>query len=84
MDNTIYLVTTEGDVEGKTTKTLGYCTGNPEDIKDYYNDKKGYEIKVTPITTLHITLQMVVARQIDLNTKRKLEAELESVTNRLK
>lgn len=84
MDNTIYMVTTEGDVEGRTTKTLGYCTGKPEDIKAYYNDKKVYEIKVTPITTEHITLQMVVARHTDLETKRKLEAELDFLTKRLK
>ena len=84
MDNTIYRVTTEGDVEGRTTKTLGYCTGNPEDIKAYFNDRKAYEIKLTPITTEHITLQMVVGRQSDLETKRKLEADLNAVNNRLK
>lgn len=83
MQNTIYRVTTEGDVEGRTVKTLGYCTGNQRDIIDYYDDKKCYELKLTPITVEAITPQLVSERKSDLERMRNLTAELERLKKRL-
>jgi len=84
MENEIYKVTTEGDVEGRSTSTLGYCTGDPQDIKAYYNDRKCYNLYLTPISVVHIGSGSVEQRKADLELKHKLEAELETVKKRLK
>ncbi|MBR9702796.1 hypothetical protein GOV10_02055 [Candidatus Woesearchaeota archaeon] len=41
---TAYAVQTEGDCEGRSTRTLGYATGEPEDIKEFYDGQKMYKI----------------------------------------
>lgn len=51
----IYKVTTEGDCEGRTTETLGYATGDPKLIEEYYQERKMYSIKLEPINIIQVT-----------------------------
>lgn len=78
-----YKVTTEGDVEGRSTKTLGYATGNPTDIQKFYEDRMYYSIKVEPITIEVITPQAVMDRITLLKRERDLEDELKRVKSQL-
>ena len=48
-DDQLWLVTTEGDCEGKTIHTLGYYTGNIADIALSLADKAYYTLRFAPI-----------------------------------
>lgn len=84
MSDLIYRVTTEGDVEGRTTTLLGYCTGEVSDIKAYYDNKKVYDIAVEPITVKHIS-SVDTAKKIKLlQRKKEIESELEFIEKQIK
>lgn len=83
MENKIYEVTTEGDVEGKTTKYLGYCTGDIDDIKNFYNDKKTYEIHCKEIRPKHITKEMVDNKKELIKRKHEIECELKIINEKI-
>ena len=80
---TTYKVTTEGDCEGRTTKILGYATGNPADIKEYYDDQKQYEIRLEAITIVSITDKSAIRKRELLEEKQKLEARLAEIKMQL-
>ena len=75
----IYKVTTEGDCEGRSTKTLGYCRGEKDDILKYYNDRKYYTLKVEEITIVNITSKSTLERQNLIARQKELEKELEEI-----
>jgi hypothetical protein len=80
----IYVVTTEGDCEGRTTRTIGYATGDPEDIKAYYEPQKMYEIKLEKAKVMQINPQAVQTRRNLLDEKRDLEEKQADLEKRLK
>lgn len=77
----IYKVTTEGDCEGRSIRTLGYCTGDPADIQKYYEDQKTYQIYIDELKILQITPDMVDQKQDLLKRKTEIEKELQSINN---
>jgi len=84
MSETIYRVTTEGDCEGRTTTTLGYCTGQVSDIKAYYDDKKYYALRVEPLTVKHISPDEATNKAKLIEEKKKLEERLETIKGLIK
>lgn len=72
----IYKVTTEGDVEGRTTETIGYASGHPSDIKAFYDSKKCYSINLEEINIVEIT-------STSLNELNKVLAKKETLVNEL-
>ena len=84
MNEIIYKVTTEGDVEGRTIKILGYATGKRGDIEAYYQDKKCYAIHLDPITVENITIESANQRAADFKKKKELEHQLEELNKKLK
>lgn len=79
----IYHVTTEADADGNGTRTLGYATGNPEDIKEFYADGKAYALTVEPLQIFEVTPQAVKERKTLLNEWLTLEARLREVKTQL-
>jgi len=79
----IYQVTTEGDCEGKSTRTLGYCKGEISDIKAYFDDKKTYEIRVSEINVSVITSKSAEEKQLLMSRKKSLERQLEDIKKQL-
>ena len=80
----IYVVTTEGDCEGRGTSTLGYCTGNLDDIRAYYDDRKTYALRVEEIEVVHITSDSTMKRKALIKKKQELEEELDRIKNSIK
>lgn len=80
---TIYKVTTEGDVEGRTTRTLGYVTGKRDDIFAYFDDKKAYSISIEPIKVIPILPTSVNEKKLLLQRKKELESELKRINDEL-
>jgi len=80
----IYRVYTEDDVEGRTTRTLGYCSGKQLDIIAYFEDKKYYSIHLDEVEVKYISAQMVDDKIRLLKKQSDLEAELESIKRKLK
>jgi hypothetical protein len=80
----IYKVTTEGDCEGRTTTTLGFCKGNPSDIQTYFEDRKTYHISLSEIEVLEITPDSAKERKVLIDKKKELEEELENINKRIK
>jgi hypothetical protein len=79
----IYKVTTEGDCEGRTNKTLGYCTGEISDIKDFYDDRKTYTLRVEEFDVIKITPNSKSQRVALVNRKKELEEELKRIKSKL-
>lgn len=77
----IYKVTTEGDVEGKSTRILGYAAGTETDIRNFYEDKKAYTLIIESITILNITSESVNEKKELIAEKKKLEARLQTIKN---
>ena len=75
----IYKIRTEGDVEGKTVQTIGYATGDIEDIRMYYDDRKYYNLDVEEINVIHVKLESVSKRKKLLRGKASLEKRLEEI-----
>lgn len=80
----IYKVTTEGDCEGRSTKIIGYATGNESDIKSFYDDRKAYELRLEEIEVVNVTPNSKTERVAMIKRKQELEAELESLKKKLK
>lgn len=75
----IYKVTTEGDIEGRTTKTLGYAQGDRQSIIDYYSPKKYYQIYLEEISIENITCEMAEESKKLLEEKQSLERRLKEI-----
>ena len=73
----IYKVTTEGDIEGRTTRILGYCTGDKIDIAKFFDSLKYYSLQIEPLQVQEITPDSA-------NHKAHLIAEKKNLTDRLK
>ena len=80
----IYKVTTEGDCEGRSRRTLGYVSGSMNDIKDYFDDSKTYSLFIEEIKVLHITSDSASEKLKLIQRKKELESELESIKDKLK
>jgi len=80
---TIYKVTTEGDCEGRSVKTLGYCTGNPADIELYFQDQKAYSIQLDILNIKHIDPATVKTKAELLQRKKDIEQELQYIKQQL-
>lgn len=80
----IYKVTTEGDCEGRTIRTLGYAKGDISDIQDYYENQKCYGIYVEEIQIINITSESAGNKKKLIKKKEDLERELKNVNERLK
>ncbi len=72
----MYKVTTEGDEEGRSTTTLGYAIGCPDDIKAFYDDQKLYRIRITEIQVIRVNRE-------SLKEKRGLQEEESNLRKRL-
>ena len=82
--NKMYIVKTESDLEGKSPmKIIGYATGKPEDIMQFYDDKKMYKIELQEATIENITPKKVETRKEMINEKRTLEERLKELNNNL-
>ena len=79
----VYKVTTQGDVEGRTTETLGYATGDPNDIKAFFDDKKYYDISLQEIQIENVTPQAVIERKNLIARKKELELELKRINSKI-
>lgn len=77
----IYKVTTEGDCEGRSTKTLGYATGIEIDILNYFDDKKEHSISLYEIFVLHITHDSVKERNALIKEKKELEERIKYINS---
>ncbi len=75
----VYKVTTEGDIEGKTTATLGYATGNLEDIKRFFEKSKTYSLSIEPIKVVHVTPDLITRVEEKKREYRELKKELEGL-----
>jgi predicted AAA+ superfamily ATPase len=80
----IYKVTTEGDCEGRSTRTIAYATGNKSDIMSFYDDRKMYEIRLEELDIVHITPNSTAEKVAMIKRKKELEAELELLKKKLK
>lgn len=80
----IYRVTTEGDCEGRSVRILGYASGSPLDIKNYYEPQKAYDLKVEQIVVKEITPQSATEREALVLKQKELKEQLESINNQLK
>lgn len=83
MNQIIYKVTTEGDCEGKSTKHLGYATGHPTDIKNYFDDKKYYDIWLEQIKVVNITTEDATDRQKLVKKRKEINRELKELNSAL-
>ncbi len=78
--STIYQVFTEGGTEIYIPpKFLGYATGNPVDIKQYYDSEKFYSIDVQPLIVPHITHEIALQRQSAALELRTLETRIQEL-----
>lgn len=78
-----YIVTTEGDCEGRTVRTLGYAQGEKIDIINFFSPKKYYDIHLQEITIQNITPALAF-RSKELNEeKQKLENRLKEINTML-
>ena len=81
---TIYRVTTEGDCEGKSIRLLAYATGDPTDIREYFDNEKMYAISTSEIKVVHISKESVINKNLLYQRKKEIEKELELINNNLK
>jgi len=79
----IYHITTEEGVDGNGIRTVGYATGNPDDIKEFYGDGKAYTLTVEPLKIFDVTPQAVQERKALLHEYQTLEARLRDVKTQL-
>jgi hypothetical protein len=80
----VYMVTTEGDVEGRSTRTIGYARGRPEDIEMYFDDAKCYNIRLKGIDIIDVTEDNIGERKEMLTEKADLEARLKELERKLR
>ncbi len=81
--NQTYRVTTEGDCEGRSIRTIAYARGDPKDIKAYYDKEKVYTIELTPITIHDVTPESVKETRNLFDEKKDLEARLGEIKESL-
>lgn len=76
---TTYKISTEGDCEGRTRSTLGYATGDVEDIRIYYDDRKYYNLYVDEISVFNVKPESVSEIKMLLQEKASLEKRLADI-----
>jgi hypothetical protein len=81
---TIYKVSTEGDCEGRSRKTIAYAMGDQEVIKSFYDKEKNFTLYLEEIKVHVITPESIAIREALIERKKELEMELENIKNRLK
>jgi hypothetical protein len=79
--NQIYEIRTEADEEGNRLQTIGYATGNPKDIEDFFNDKKWYQLRIEPIQVVNITPELVKKKDAIKKEKANLEKRLGEIND---
>jgi hypothetical protein len=75
----IYKVSTEGDQEGKSIELIAYATGSKQDIEEFYQDRKYYNLFIEEIGLAHITQKSVKEKDRLLKEKTTLEERLGDV-----
>lgn len=80
----IYRVSTEGDCEGRSVRTLGYAEGYPEDIEIFYDDKKYYRITLDKIEINKVTPELVSEKKSLIHEKNNLEKRLKEIEGLIK
>lgn len=80
----IYVITTEGDEEGRTQRVLGYATGKPEHIRAYYDDQKMYKLELREAAVLDIIPETVLAKKGLTGQKIDLEQKLHRIERELR
>jgi len=80
---TIYHVTTEGDCEGRTTRTLGYASGALVHIEEFFNNQKTYSLTITPIKVLKIKANSAKEKHDLLLLKKRLQSEIDAIDQKL-
>ena len=79
----IYIVRTEGDCEGRSTRTVGYATGHPDDIREYYKDEAYYDLKLQKVPVMNVTQDLIQEKQELKTEQRRLEDRLKEIKGRL-
>lgn len=77
----IYRVTTEGDCEGRSIKTLGYATGTVQDIITFFDDKREYSINCDEIVVVHITNESLQKKKALMREKKDIEERLKYINS---
>ena len=72
----VYKVTTCGDIEGKTSATLGYATGKIEDIEQFFKGSKIYKLWIEPIKVIKVTQDLIIRVPEKKHKYRELREEL--------
>ena len=80
----IYKIRTEGDCEGRSISTIGYATGDVEDIRIYYEDRKYYNLYVDKISVLNVKPESISERKRLLQEKASLEKRLGDIRDLIK
>ena len=80
----LYVVTTEGDCEGRSTRIVGYATGDPEDIKVFYDNMKEYQLYLGQVDLVHVSPSDVKQRRDLLTEKKDLEKRLKEIEAQIK
>lgn len=80
----VYHVTVEGDVEGKTTKSLGYATGASDDIRAVYGAENYQGFHLVEINVLGVTHDLALGVDRARVKKMKLESELLAIKRQLR
>lgn len=84
MSEKTYCVKTEGDPEGRTSKILGYCTGDIVDIKAYFEDMKYYNLYIEEITVIPITFEKTLQKVALTKEAETLEKRLAEIKKKVK
>lgn len=80
----IFKVTTQGDCEGRSTKVLGYATGNVALIERYFDKQKTYSLSIEPVNLINVTIEEVEKKEALEKCQKELKLQLEQVEKSLK
>ena len=80
---TIYHVTTEGDCEGRSTRTVGYAVGDQRDIELFFDDKKYYKLSLNEVSLTYVRPESVAEKREILDRQAELLEEKTILEQRL-
>ena len=72
MKEPIYAVWTQADEEGRTSKIIGYATGNEDAIVGFFSAKKFYSISLSEIHVVNVTEEDVRKQKLLLEERSDL------------
>ncbi len=78
MDKPIYII--HGD-SGSNRYFLGHATGDLEDIKAYYDSRKGYQLTIEEIKPIHIPKEYANVMAKLVSRKTELELQIKEINN---